>query len=38
MLVVQTARIGEATTDLYPSFHLLGSIDLDTIDSADLAF
>jgi NodT family efflux transporter outer membrane factor (OMF) lipoprotein len=33
-LAAQTARIGEATADLYPRFSLLGSIGLESIDSS----
>ena len=33
-LAAQTARIGQATADLYPRFYLLGSIGLESIDSS----
>ena len=32
-LAAQTARIGVATADLYPKFHLLGTIGLESISS-----
>ena len=32
----QTARIGVATADLYPKFHLAGTIGIESIDSGDL--
>jgi len=35
VLAAQTARVGVATADLYPKFHLLGSIGLESIDSGD---
>lgn len=35
-LAAQTARIGEATADLYPKFRLAGSIGLESLKSADL--
>lgn len=35
-LAVQTARIGMATADLYPSLSLLGTIGLEATDFADL--
>ncbi len=31
-LAAQTARIGEATSDLFPKFRLLGSVGLETIE------
>ena len=35
-LAAQTARIGEATAELYPKFHLIGSIGLESMKSAKL--
>jgi NodT family efflux transporter outer membrane factor (OMF) lipoprotein len=35
-LAAQTARIGEATAELYPKFALIGSIGLESLDSASL--
>jgi NodT family efflux transporter outer membrane factor (OMF) lipoprotein len=35
VLAAQTARVGVATADLYPKFHLLGSIGLESIDRGD---
>jgi len=35
-LAAQTARIGVATTDLYPSFSLIGSFGYESIDTGDL--
>ena len=35
-LAASTARIGVATADLYPKFHLMGSIGLESIASEDL--
>lgn len=35
-LAAQTARIGVATADLYPSFSLVGSLGLESIDTSDL--
>jgi len=35
-LAAQTARIGQATADLYPQFSLAGTIGLESIDSSDL--
>jgi NodT family efflux transporter outer membrane factor (OMF) lipoprotein len=35
VLAAQTARVGEATADLYPKFHLIGSIGLESINSDD---
>jgi NodT family efflux transporter outer membrane factor (OMF) lipoprotein len=35
-LAAQTARIGEATADLYPKLRLAGSIGLESLKSADL--
>ena len=35
-LAAQTAQVGVATADLYPRFHLLASIGLDSMGSADL--
>ncbi len=35
-LAAQTARIGVATADLYPSFSLLGTLGLESIDAGDL--
>lgn len=32
-LAAQTARIGEATAELYPKFHLLGTIGLEALDA-----
>ncbi|MFO7802879.1 MAG: efflux transporter outer membrane subunit [Desulfovermiculus sp.] len=32
-LAAQTARIGAATAELYPKFHLLGTIGLEALDS-----
>lgn len=34
-LAAQTARIGVATADLYPSFSLIGSLGLASLDSGD---
>jgi len=34
-LAAQTARIGVATADLYPKFHLLGTIGLESLSSGD---
>ena len=34
-LAAQTARIGQATADLYPKFYLLGSVGLESLDSSD---
>ncbi|NOQ46512.1 MAG: efflux transporter outer membrane subunit [Desulfobulbaceae bacterium] len=34
-LAAQTARIGVATADLYPKFHLFGTIGLESLASAD---
>ena len=36
MLAAQTARIGVATADLYPKFHLIGSIGLESISTGSL--
>jgi NodT family efflux transporter outer membrane factor (OMF) lipoprotein len=36
LLASQTARIGIATADLYPSFSLTGYVELEAIDFADL--
>lgn len=35
-LAAQTARIGMATADLYPRFHLLGTLGLESISAGDL--
>ena len=35
-LAAATARIGEATADLYPKFHLVGSIGLESVAYGDL--
>jgi len=35
VLAAQTARVGVATADLYPKFHLAGTIGLESIDSGD---
>jgi len=35
-LAAQTARVGEATADLYPRFRLLGSIGLETLSLGDV--
>jgi NodT family efflux transporter outer membrane factor (OMF) lipoprotein len=35
VLAAQTARIGVATADLYPKFHLTGTIGLESINSDD---
>ena len=35
-LAAQTARIGVATADLYPKFHLFGTLGLESISSGDL--
>lgn len=35
-LAAQTARVGEATADLYPKFRLAGSIGLESISSTSL--
>ena len=35
-LAAQTARIGEATAELYPKFYLVGSIGLESMKSAKL--
>jgi NodT family efflux transporter outer membrane factor (OMF) lipoprotein len=35
LLAAQTARIGVAVADLYPKFHLLGTIGLESISSDD---
>ena len=35
-LAAQTARIGEATADLYPQFTLSGSIGLESVSTGDL--
>ncbi|HNX26277.1 MAG TPA: TolC family protein [Phycisphaerae bacterium] len=34
-LAAQTARIGQATADLYPKFSLVGSIGLESLNSGD---
>ncbi|MFO7840385.1 MAG: efflux transporter outer membrane subunit [Desulfosalsimonadaceae bacterium] len=34
-VAAQTARIGAATAELYPSFHLFGTIGLESLDSGD---
>lgn len=34
-LAAQTARIGVATADLYPKFHLFGTIGLESLSSGD---
>jgi outer membrane protein, multidrug efflux system len=34
-LAAQTARIGQATADLYPKFRLVGTIGLESIESSD---
>ena len=34
-LAAQTARIGVATADLYPKFHLLGTVGLESLSSGD---
>ena len=34
-LAAQTARIGEATADLYPTFRLNGSVGLESLDAGD---
>ncbi len=34
-LAAQTARIGVATADLYPKFHLLGTIGLESLSSSN---
>ena len=34
-LAAQTARIGEATADLYPKFRLFGTIGLESLSTAD---
>ena len=34
-LAAQTARIGVATADLYPKFHLLGTIGLEALEDED---
>jgi NodT family efflux transporter outer membrane factor (OMF) lipoprotein len=36
LVAAQTARIGAATADLYPKFHLAGTIGIESIDSGDL--
>ncbi|MCF8031176.1 MAG: efflux transporter outer membrane subunit, partial [Desulfohalobiaceae bacterium] len=36
-LAAQTARIGAATAELYPKFHLLGSIGLEAVDAQNEA-
>ena len=35
-LAAQTARIGVATADLYPNFHLIGTIGLESLTGSDL--
>ncbi len=35
-LAAQTARIGVATADLYPKFHLFGTLGLESISAGDL--
>jgi NodT family efflux transporter outer membrane factor (OMF) lipoprotein len=35
VLAARTARVGVATADLYPKFHLIGTIGLEAIDSGD---
>lgn len=35
-LAAQTARIGVATADLYPKFHLAGTLGLESISAGDL--
>lgn len=35
-LAAQTARVGVATADLYPKFHLIGSIGLESISTGNL--
>ncbi len=35
-LAAQTARLGVATADLYPSFSLFGTLGLESIDAGDL--
>ncbi len=35
-LAAQTARIGVATADLYPKFHLFGTIGIESISAGDL--
>jgi len=35
VLAAQTARVGVATADLYPKFHLIGTIGLESIVSGD---
>ena len=35
-LAAQTARIGVATADLYPKFHLMGTLGLESIAAGDL--
>lgn len=37
-LAAQTARIGEATADLYPRFRLSGSIGLEALEAGDLFY
>ena len=36
VVAAQTTRIGVATADLYPKFHLAGTIGIESIDSGDL--
>jgi len=36
-LAAQTARIGGATAELYPKFHLIGSIGLESVTSSDFS-
>lgn len=35
-LAAQTARIGVATADLYPKFHLVGTLGLESLSAGDL--
>jgi len=35
-LAAATARIGQSTADLYPKFHLVGSIGLESLEASDL--
>ncbi|MGD8549231.1 MAG: efflux transporter outer membrane subunit, partial [Desulfobacterales bacterium] len=35
-LAAQTARVGVATADLYPKFHLIGSIGLESVSTGNL--
>jgi NodT family efflux transporter outer membrane factor (OMF) lipoprotein len=35
-IIAQTARVGEATADLYPKFNLVGSIGLESVKGSNL--